>query len=224
MSAAQPTAAEPVRVMLVDDYQVVRDGLRAALGRENDMTIVGEAASAKEAVRVARECRPEVVIMDVRLGGSNGIEATRDIRAEDPKVRVLMLTSFADDEALYASVMAGASGFVLKQVRLDALISAIRAIAAGEHLISEGETRAVVSRLERGKHLHHDPRLAALTGQEERVLGLVAEGLTNRQISETLGLTEKTVKNYLSNILGKLEVQRRAEAAAYFARHQGKDG
>ena len=201
MSAAQPTAAEPVRVMLVDDYQVVRDGLRAALGRENDMTIVGEAASAKEAVRVARECRPEVVIMDVRLGGSNGIEATRDIRAEDPKVRVLMLTSFADDEALYASVMAGASGFVLKQVR-----------------------RAVVSRLERGKHLHHDPRLAALTGQEERVLGLVAEGLTNRQISETLGLTEKTVKNYLSNILGKLEVQRRAEAAAYFARHQGKDG
>jgi DNA-binding NarL/FixJ family response regulator len=112
-----------------------------------------------------------------------------------------MLTSFADDEALYASVMAGASGFVLKQVR-----------------------RAVVSRLERGKHLHHDPRLAALTGQEERVLGLVAEGLTNRQISETLGLTEKTVKNYLSNILGKLEVQRRAEAAAYFARHQGKDG
>jgi len=201
VSAAQPTAAEPVRVMLVDDYQVVRDGLRAALGRENDMTIVGEAASAKEAVRVARECRPEVVIMDVRLGGSNGIEATRDIRAEDPKVRVLMLTSFADDEALYASVMAGASGFVLKQVR-----------------------RAVVSRLERGKHLHHDPRLAALTGQEERVLGLVAEGLTNRQISETLGLTEKTVKNYLSNILGKLEVQRRAEAAAYFARHQGKDG
>jgi two-component system, NarL family, response regulator DevR len=111
---------------------------------------------------------------------------------------VLMRTSFADDEALYASVMAGASGFVLKQVRLDAL--------------------------ERGKHLHHDPRLAALTGQEERVLGLVAEGLTNRQISETLGLTEKTVKNYLSNILGKLEVQRRAEAAAYFARHQGKDG
>ena len=124
---------------------------------------------------------------------------------------MLMRTSFADDEALYASVMAGASGFVLKQVRLDALIS-------------EGETRAVVSRLERGKHVHHDPRLAALTGQEERVLGLVAEGLTNRQISETLGLTEKTVKNYLSNILGKLEVQRRAEAAAYFARHQGKDG
>jgi DNA-binding NarL/FixJ family response regulator len=223
MSAALPTAATPVRVMLVDDYQVVRDGLRATLSREGDMTIVGEAASASEAVRVARACRPEVVIMDVRLGGSSGIEATRNIRADDPNVKVLMLTSFTDDEALYASVMAGASGFVLKQIRLDGLISAIRAVAAGETLISEGETRAVVSRLERGKHLLHDARLATLTGQEERVLGLIAEGRTNRQISEALGLAEKTVKNYLSNILGKLEVQRRAEAAAYFARHQGED-
>ena len=224
MGAATPTTAAPVRVMLVDDYQVVRDGLRAALSRESDMTVVCEAASADEAVRVARECRPEVVIMDVRLGGSSGIEATRDIRADDPNVKVLMLTSFANDEALLASVMAGASGFVLKQIRLDGLIRAIRAVAAGETLISEGETRAVVSRLERGKHLLHDSRLATLTGREERVLGLIAEGRTNRQISETLGLAEKTVKNYLSSILGKLEVQRRAEAAAYFARHQSKDG
>jgi two-component system, NarL family, response regulator DevR len=224
MSSAAPTAAAPVRVMLVDDYQVVRDGLRAALGRENDMTIVGEAASADEAVRVARKCRPEVVVMDVRLGGSSGIKATRDIRSDDPNVRVLMLTSFADDEALLASVVAGASGFVLKQIRLDGLISAIHAVAAGETLISESETRGVVSRLKRGKHLHRDRRLATLTGQEERVLELIADGLTNRQISQTLGLTEKTVKNYLSNIFGKLEVQRRAGAAAYFARRQGNDG
>jgi DNA-binding NarL/FixJ family response regulator len=194
--------------------------LKAVLGREKDMTVVAEAASADEAVRVAHDCRPDVVIMDVRLGTGSGIEATRDIRAEDPGVKVLMLTSFADEEALYASVMAGASGFVLKQIRLDGLIGAIRAIAAGESLITEDETSAVRSRLRRGKHLHRDERLAGLTVQEEKVLALIADGKTNREISESLGLAQKTVKNYLSNILGKLEVQRRAEAAAYLASHE----
>ena len=161
MIAPTEALAAPLRVMLVDDYQVVRDGLKAVLGREPDMTVVAEAASADEAVRVAHDCRPDVVIMDVRLGGGSGIEATRDIRANDPRVKVLMLTSFADDEALYSSVMAGASGFILKQIRLDGLISAIRAIGNGETLITPDETSTVVSRLQRGKHLHRDERLAS---------------------------------------------------------------
>jgi two-component system, NarL family, response regulator DevR len=148
--ALAETGPGPVRVMLVDDYQVVRDGLKAVLAREADMTVVAEAASADEAVRVAQACRPDVVIMDVRLGGGSGIEATRDIRAHDPGVKVLMLTSFADDEALYSSVMAGASGFILKQIRLDGLMQAIRAVAAGETLISEDETGRVVLRIQRG--------------------------------------------------------------------------
>ena len=128
--------APPLRLMLVDDYQVIRDGLKAVLRREEDMSIVAEAGSADEAVRVARECHPDVIIMDVRLGSGSGIEATRAIRAEDPNIKVLMLTSFADDDALNAAVVAGAAGFVLKQIRLDGLISAIRAVAAGEVLIS----------------------------------------------------------------------------------------
>ena len=217
-------AQAPIRVMIVDDHPLVRDGLRAILGREPALDIVGEAADAEAAVRRARELHPDVVVMDVRLGEESGIEATREIRSERHETRVLMLTSFADDEALYASVLAGAAGFVLKQVRADGLIRAIRSVAAGEDLIGEHETSAVMARLEHGKHLHNDERLEELTAQEERVLELIAEGRTNRQIASHLQIAEKTVKNYLSNILGKLEVQRRAEAAAYLARHQGHEG
>ena len=149
-------SAKSVRVMIVDDHEVVRDGLRAVLGREPDMSVVGEAATASSAVQRARELKPDVVVMDVRLGDSNGIEATREIRSQRPSTRVLILTSFADDEALYSSVLAGAAGYVLKQVRVEGLLRAIRAVAAGENLIGDSETSAMMSRLERGKHLHRD--------------------------------------------------------------------
>jgi two-component system response regulator DevR len=223
MSASTLSVAKPVRVMVVDDYQLVRDGLRTVIGRQPDLVVVGEAGTAEEAVRVADSSRPDVVIMDVRLGPASGIEATREIRSRRPLTRVLMLTSFPDDEALYASVMAGASGFVLKQIKLNALIDAIRDVAAGEDLVTAEEVKAVFKRIEGGKHAYPDTRLSSLTPQEDRVLGLIAGGLTNREIALQLGLAEKTVKNYISNILGKLEVKRRAEAAAYLARHSDRE-
>ena len=157
--------------------------------------------------------------MDVRLSDGSGIEATRDIRAQRPKTQVLMLTSFADDEALFASIMAGAAGYVLKQIKGDELVRAIRAVGAGQSLLDPAVTKGVLDRLRKGKHLLKDEKLARLSPQEERILGLVADGLTNGQIGQELGLAEKTVKNYVSSILAKLEVARRAEAAAYLARH-----
>ena len=219
MSASAMVVAKPVRVMVVDDYQMVRDGLRSVIERQPDLVVVGEAGTDHEAVRVANRCAPDVVIMDVRLGAGSGIEATRAIRSRHARTRVLMLTSFADDEALYASVMAGASGFILKQIKLDSLLEAIRDVAAGQNLITTEEVQAVFKRIGAGRHTYPDARLGSLTPQEDRVLGLIADGLTNREIALELGLAEKTIKNYISNVLGKLEVKRRAEAAAYLARH-----
>ncbi len=215
--------ARSVRVMIVDDYQLVRDGVRSVLERQPDLVVVGEAGTAEEAVRVADSCAPDIVIMDVRLGKGSGIEATREIRSRRPATRVLMLTSFADDEALYASVMAGAAGFILKQIKLDSLLEAIREVAAGEDLITAEEMQAVFKRIASGRHTYPDTKLGSLTLQEDSVLGLVAEGRTNREIGLRLSLAEKTVKNYISNILSKLEVKRRAEAAAYLARHSGRE-
>lgn len=219
MSVSALAVSKPIRVMVVDDYQLVRDGLRSVIERQPDLAVVGEAGTADEAVRVADKCAPDIIVMDVRLGTDSGIEATREIRSRHSRTRVLMLTSFADDEALYASVMAGASGFVLKQIKLDGLLEAIRNVAHGEELISEEEVGAVFKRIERGSHSYPDSRLSSLTPQEDKVLGLIADGLTNREIALELGLAEKTVKNYISNVLSKLEVKRRAEAAAYLARH-----
>jgi two-component system response regulator DevR len=153
-----------------------------------------------------------------------GIEATRDIRAARPQTQVLMLTSFADDEALFASIMAGAAGYVLKQIRGDELVRAIRSVGAGQNLLDPAVTKRVFDRLRKGKHLLRDEKLARLSPQEERILGLVAEGWTNGLIAAELGLAEKTVKNYVSAILSKLEVARRAEAAAYLARHTTPPG
>ncbi len=223
MSVSAIAVAKPLRVMVVDDYQLVRDGLRSVIERQPDLVVVGEAGTVGAAVRVADSCAPDVVVMDVRLGSGSGIEATREIRSRRPRSRVLMLTSFADDEALYASVMAGASGFVLKQIKLDSLLEAIRDVAAGAELITEEEVHAVFGRIAGGKHAYPDTRLGSLTPQEDRVLGLIAAGLTNREIALQLGLAEKTVKNYISNILSKLEVKRRAEAAAYLARHSDSE-
>jgi two-component system response regulator DevR len=214
----------PLRVMLVDDHEVVRNGLRAILEATEDITVVAEAGGVREAVDRARAALPDVVVMDVRLSDGSGIEATREIRAHRPAARVLMLTSFADDEALFASILAGASGYVLKQIRARELVGAIRTVGAGQSLLDPAVTGEVLERLRKGKHLLKDEKLARLSAQEERILGLVADGRTNRQIGEELHLAEKTVKNYVSSILQKLDVARRAEAAAYLARHTTTPG
>ena len=208
-----------LRVMLVDDHEVVRDGVKALLDAADDLTVVSEASSVSEAIRYAAAIRPDVVVMDVRLADGSGIEATREIRAQRPDTQVLMLTSFADDDALFASIMAGAAGYVLKQIRGGELVNAIRMVGRGQSLLDPAITATVLDRLRRGKHLLRDEKLARLSGQEERILTLVAEGWTNKQIGEELHLAEKTVKNYVSSIRSKLDVARRAEAAAYLARH-----
>jgi DNA-binding NarL/FixJ family response regulator len=207
--------------MLVDDHEVVRNGLRVILEAHRDLRVVAEAGTVDESLVQAERTRPDVIVMDVRLAGGSGIEATREIRARRPETQVLMLTSFADEDALFASIMAGASGYVLKQIRGDDLVRAIRAVGRGQSLLDPAVTASVLQRLREGKDLLQDEKLARLSAQEERILGLVAEGLTNREIGQRLRLAEKTVKNYLSAIMSKLEVQRRAEAAAYLARHSG---
>ena len=209
--------AAPVRVMIVDDHEVVRQGLKAMLEAAG-MMVVGEAGTVKESIETASRSRPDVVVMDVRLVDGSGIEATREIRDKQPDVRVIMLTSFADDEALFASIMAGASGYVLKQVKSNDLLRSIQTVAEGGSLLDPAVTGAVLDRLRKGKHLLKDEKLARLSPQEERILGLVADGQTNREIGVTMKLAEKTIKNYVSAILAKLEVTRRAEAAAYIAR------
>ena len=210
---------ERIRILIVDDHEVVRDGVKALLDAPEDMTVVAEAGSVAEAIAQAERTRPDVVVMDVRLADGSGIEATREIRARRPETAVLMLTSFADDEALFAYIMAGASGYVLKQIRGGELLNAIRAVGDGKSLLDPAVTTAVLDRLRKGKHLLRDEKLSRLTGQEERILALIAEGRTNHEIGDRLRLAEKTVKNYVSTILSKLEVARRAEAAAYLARH-----
>ena len=214
----------PVRVMLVDDHEVVRNGLRSMLEAAGGLRVVAEAGAVADAIAEAARTQPDVVVMDVRLADGSGIEATREIRARRPETQVLMLTSFADDEALFASIMAGASGYVLKQIRGGDLIRAIRSVAGGQSLLDPAVTAAVLDRLRKGKHLLRDEKLARLSAQEERILTMVAEGHTNREIGVRLKLAEKTVKNYVSTILSKLEVGRRAEAAAYLARHTGTPG
>jgi two-component system response regulator DevR len=214
----------PLRVLLVDDHEVVRNGIAALLKATDDIVVAGEAGSVLEAIAEDERARPDVIVMDVRLADGSGIEATREIRARRPATQVLMLTSFADDEALFASIMAGASGYVLKQVKGDQLVRAIRAVGQGDSLLDPAVTKSVLDRLRRGKHLMKDEKLARLSPQEERILQLIAEGRTNREIGEEIHLAEKTVKNYVSSVLSKLEVARRAEAAAYLARHTTTPG
>jgi two-component system response regulator DevR len=224
MTAEKEKKAPPLRVMLVDDHEVVRGGVKALLAANEDIVVTAEAASVREAIDEAERARPDVVVMDVRLADGSGIEATREIRARRPKTQVLMLTSFADDEALFASIMAGASGYVLKEVQGGELVRAVRAVGAGQSLLDPAVTSQVLDRLRRGKHLIKDEKLARLSPQEERILQAVAEGKTNKEIGDELSLAEKTVKNYVSSILSKLEVGRRAEAAAYLARHTTTPG
>ncbi|HEY0493616.1 MAG TPA: response regulator transcription factor [Candidatus Dormibacteraeota bacterium] len=216
--------AGALRVMLVDDHEVIRDGIKALLNEAEGLQVVGEAGTVREAILCAEAVRPDVIVMDVRLTDGSGIDATRQIRANHPETHVLMLTSYADDEAMLASIMAGASGYVLKQIRGGDLVRAVRTVGSGQNLLDAAVTRGVLDRIRQGKHLQGDDRLARLSGQEERVLTEVAEGRTNRQIAVSLELAEKTVKNYVSSILGKLEVSRRAEAATYLVRHTALPG
>ena len=189
--------------MVVDDHEVVRDGVRSLLSASDDFTVVAEAGGVGEAVAAAARTQPDVVVMDVRLRDGSGIEATREIRARWPEIQVLMLTSFPDDEALFASIMAGASGYVLKQIRGRELLLAVRTVGNGGSLLDPQVTAGVLQRLRRGKHLFEDERLGRLSGQEERILKLIANGRTNRQIGEELELAEKTVKNYVSRLCGR---------------------
>jgi two-component system, NarL family, response regulator DevR len=214
----------PLRVVVVDDHEVVRNGIKALLEETPDVSVVGEAGTVKDAIARAEWARPDVVIMDVRLPDGSGIEATREIRARLPKTQVLMLTTFADDEALFASIMAGAAGYVLKQIKGADLVRAVRTVGRGESLLDPAVTKGVLDRLRKGKHLLKDERLARLSAQEERILTMIADGKTNGEIGDQLHLAEKTVKNYVTSILSKLEVARRAEAAAYLARHTTTPG
>ncbi|HET6772631.1 MAG TPA: response regulator transcription factor [Acidimicrobiales bacterium] len=202
------------RVFLLDDHEVVRRGVRELLEAEDDLEVVGEAGTAAEALARIPSTRPDVAVLDVRLPDGDGVEVCRDIRSEHPEVACVMLTSFADDDAVYAAIMAGAAGYLLKQVRGTDLVDGIRRVGRGESLLDPAVTTRV---LERIRHRPED-ELSGLTDQERKILALIAEGLTNRQIGERLYLAEKTVKNYVSNLLAKMGMSRRTEAAAYAAR------
>ncbi len=214
-------ATTRIRVLLCDDHELVRRGLRALLDGDLTLDVVGEASSADEAVEKARVLMPDVVVMDVRMPGRSGIEACRDIRSAREESRVLMLTSFADDEALFTSIMAGASGYVLKNIRGNELVDGIHQVARGQSLLDPDVTTRVLARLRGDLSPGAGEVDSDLTSQERKVLNLVAEGLTNRQIGDRVHLAEKTVKNYVSNILMKLGLSRRAEVAAFMAKRRG---
>lgn len=210
------SATTKIRVFLLDDHEIVRRGLADLVGMETDMEVVGEAGSKEEALHRIPASRPNVAVLDVRLPDGSGVEVCREIRSETPEVRCLMLTSHADDEALFDAIMAGASGYVLKEIRGNDLVNAIRQVAQGKSLLDPQATQSVLERLRRGSA--EDERLAGLSDQEKRILELIGEGLTNRQIGEQMHLAEKTVKNYVSSLLSKLGMERRTQAAAFAAR------
>ena len=207
-----------IKVFLLDDHEVVRRGVRELLEGDSagEIQVTGEASTADEALRRLPAVRPDVAVLDVRLPDGNGVEVCRDIRSRHPEIQCLMLTSFADDEALFDAIMAGAAGYVLKQVRGSDLVDSVRRVAAGQSLLDPTVTAAVLERLRRGPE--QDSGVEQLTEQERKILDLLAEGLTNRQIGQQLYLAEKTVKNYVSNLLMKLGMHRRTEAAVYAAR------
>ena len=205
-----------IKVFLLDDQEIVRRGVRDLLESAGDIEVVGEAGTAAEAIARVPATRPDVAVLDVRLPDGSGIEVCRDLRADDPELRCLMLTSFTDDEALIDSIVAGAAGYVLKEVRGTDIVDAVRRVAAGQSLLDPQAAARVIERLRNPPQ--EDERLAALSPQERRILELLAEGMTNRQIAERLYLAEKTIKNYVSNLLLKLGMHRRTEAAVFAAR------
>ncbi|MFI7127871.1 response regulator [Nonomuraea sp. NPDC050153] len=205
-----------IRVFLLDDHEVVRRGVAALLDSEDDLEVIGEAGTAESAIARIPALKPDVAVLDVRLQDGSGVDVCREVRSRLPELACLMLTSFADDDALFDAVMAGASGYVLKQIHGSDLVGAVRTVASGQSLLDPRTTAAMLQRL-REQAARKDP-LAALTEQERHILDLIGEGLTNRQIGERMFLAEKTVKNYVSNLLAKLSMQRRTQAAALSAR------
>jgi two-component system response regulator DevR len=208
-----------LRIIIVDDHEVVRLGLRTLLERQPNFTVVDEAATAKEAVEKTLQVKPDVVVMDIRLPGGSGIEACRQITAQMPETKVIMLTSYAEDEMLFDAISAGACGYVLKQIGSDDLIRAVEAVGEGEALLDPTLTQRVFDRVREAARKEQEQAFAGLTDQEMRVLAQVAEGKTNREIAEVLFLGEGTVRNYVSSVLSKLNLTNRAEAAAYAVRH-----
>ncbi len=218
---------EPVRqhrLLVVDDHEVVRQGLVAMLDRRPGFQVVAEAGTVAESIEMARHHKPDLVVMDVRLPDGSGIEACRDIRAELPETRVVMLTSYPDEEAVFSAIVAGASGYLLKQVRGRDLVAALEAVGRGESLLDPAVTAKVLERVRRIATGGATDDLAQLTAQEQKILLLVAEGKTNKEIAAEVFLSDKTVKNYVSSILSKLNLQRRAQAAAYMAKRQTGGG
>ena len=212
---------DPIRVFLLDDHEVVRRGLRDLLEAAGGIEVVGEAGTADEALRRIPPTRPDVAILDVRLPDGDGVEVCREVRSSHPEIQCLILTSFSDDEALFQAIMAGAAGYLLKQVRGTDLVDAIRRVSVGQSLLDPAVTARVLERLRTPPE--DDERLARLTEQERRILDLIAEGLTNRQIAQRIHLAEKTVKNYVSNLLAKLGMERRTQAAVYAAGLKDRD-
>lgn len=213
----------PTRVLIVDDHEVVREGLRALLNRREGMEVVGQAGTVADAIAEAARMEPDVIVMDVRLPDGSGIEACRAIREARPETRVIMLTSYADEEAVFASIIAGAAGYVLKQTRGAVLADAITAAVRGESLLDSAVTQKVLERMRKANERKADDPLDTLTDQEHKILLLIAEGKTNKEIALDVFLSDKTVKNYVSNILNKLNLRRRSEAAAFIARREPND-
>ena len=219
MTDAAPSPADrALSLLIVDDHEVVRQGLVALLGRRPEFQVVAEAGTAAEAVAAAHRFQPDLVIMDVRLPDGSGIEACREIRAELPNTRVVILTSYPDEDAVLSAIVAGASGYLLKQVRARDLIAALEAVGRGESLLDPAVTGRVLERVRRIATSDQPDELAQLTSQEQKILLLVAEGKTNKEIAGDVFLSDKTVKNYVSSILAKLNLERRAQAAAYMAK------
>jgi two-component system, NarL family, response regulator DevR len=212
-----------LRLLVVDDHEVVRQGLVSLLDRRSGFEVVAQAGSVSESIAMAARYEPDLVIMDVRLPDGSGIEACREIRATRPETRVIMLTSYPDEEAVLSAIIAGASGYLLKQIRGRELVSALEAVGRGESLLDSAVTEKVLERVRRVASGSATDELAELTAQERKILLLVADGMTNKQIAEQVFLSDKTVKNYVSSILSKLNLQRRTQAAAFVAkRHLGR--
>ena len=217
---AEPRHPAVLRLLVVDDHEIVRRGLVALLERRAAFSVVAQAGTAAEAIEAARVSQPDLVIMDIRLPDGSGIEATREIRAENPAIRVLMLTSYPDEEAVFAAIVAGASGYLLKRIGARDLVAALEAVGRGESLLDPGVTEKVLDRIRRIATGTLADGLAQLTPTEQKILLLVAEGQTNKEIASQVFLSDKTVKNYVSSILAKLNLQRRTQAAAFMARNR----
>lgn len=214
------TDAPPIRILIADDHEVVRIGLAALLDRQDGFHVVGEAESGDEAVRLARILRPDVVVMDIRMPNGSGTDACRAITGERGDIPVIMLTSYADEEAVFESIAAGASGYILKRIGSGELVDAIRTVASGRSLLDPAVTAAVLDRVRHVTHAEESGAFGDLTEQERRVLAHVADGESNREIAEAMDLAEKTVRNYVSNILAKLGLASRAQAAAFAIRNR----